>query len=88
MRMIFVDSRDRVSGSQTDFSIQLPETLHVEGAGHKARIDQLRIPLSIPTIEAGDNDTIQVRVGATDYTITIPRQITMVQGSLRQFKGF
>ena len=73
MRMIFVDSRDRVSGTSTNFSIQLPETLHVEGAGHKARIDQLRIPLSSPTIETGDNDTSQVRVGSTNYTITIPQ---------------
>jgi hypothetical protein len=72
MRMIFVDSRDRVSGTSTNFSIQLPETLHVEGAGHRARIDQLRIPLSTPTIETGDNDTIQVLVGATIYTLTIP----------------
>ena len=73
MRQIFVDSRDRVSGTTTDFSIELRETLVIEGAGHKARIDQLRIPLIIPTIETGDNDTIQVRLGATDYTITIPQ---------------
>ena len=73
MRQIFVDSRDRVSGTTTAFSIQLPETLVIEGSGHKARIDQLRIPLSSPTIETGDNDTILVRVGATNYTITIPQ---------------
>ena len=73
MRQIFVDSRDRVSGTTTDFSIELRETLVIEGAGHKARIDQLRIPLTIPTIETADNDTIQVRVGATTYTITIPQ---------------
>ena len=69
MRQIFVDSRDRVSGTSADFSIELRETLVIEEGGHKARIDQLRIPLTIPTIETGDNDTIKVLVGATNYTI-------------------
>ena len=73
MRCIFVDSRDRASGTTTSFSIQLPETLVIEGAGHKARIDQLRIPLSIPNIETGDNDTIWVPLRATTYTATIPQ---------------
>jgi hypothetical protein len=72
MRQIFVDSRDRVSGSTTDFSIQFPETLVVE-PGHKMRIDNLRIPLAVPTIQAGKNDTLQVRLGATTYTATMPQ---------------
>ena len=70
MRQIFVDSRDRVSGTSTDFAIQLPETLTLE-PGHRARVDQLRIPLVVPTIDA-TNNTIQVLLGATTYTITIP----------------
>ena len=37
------------------------------------RIDSLRIPLTVPTIETGDNDTIKVLLGATTYTITIPQ---------------
>ncbi len=73
MKLIFVDSRDRVSGSTTDFSIQLPETLTIEGGSHRGRIDNLRIPLVIPTIRTGVNDTLQVRLGATTYTITIPQ---------------
>ena len=73
MKLIFVDSRDRVSGSTTDFSIQLPETLTIEGGSHRGRIDNLRIPLVIPTIRTGVNDTFQVRLGATTYTITIPQ---------------
>ena len=73
MRQIFVDSRDRVSGTSAEFSIELRETLVIEEGGHKARIDQLRIPLTISTIETGDNDTIKVLVGATNYTIIIPQ---------------
>jgi hypothetical protein len=71
MRQIFVDSRDRVSGTSTDFSIQLPETLVIEG-GHRMRIDGLRLPVVVPTIQTGVNDTYQVLVGATTYTLTIP----------------
>ena len=70
MRLIFVDSRDRVSGTSTDFSIQLPETLVLEGT-HRGRIDNLRIPVVVPTIQTGRNDTLQVRVGGTTYTATI-----------------
>ena len=70
--MLFVDSRDRVSGTTTDFSIQLPETMHIEALG-RGRIDNLRIPLVIPTIQSGVNDTLQVRVGSTNYTVTLPQ---------------
>ena len=67
MRHIFVDSRDRISGTTTDFTIQLPETLTIE-SGRRMRIDSLRIPLTCPTIETGDNDTIKAT-----YTVTIPQ---------------
>ena len=71
MRQIFVDSRDRVSGTTCDFTIQLPETLTIDGGNHQARIDNLRIPLNVPTITTGINDTIQVKLGAQTYTITL-----------------
>ena len=70
MRQIFVDSRDRVSGTSTDFTIQLPEDLSLE-AGHRGRIESLRVPLTVPTIDS-TNNTIIVLVGATQYTVTIP----------------
>ena len=70
MRQIFVDSRDRVSGTSTDFTIQLPENLSLE-TGHRGRIDSLRVPLTVPTIDS-TNNTIIVQVGATVYTVTIP----------------
>lgn len=72
MRILFIDSRDRVSGTTTDFTIQLPETLVLAGGAHKARIDNLRIPVTVPTITAGTNDTVTVRLGAVNYTVTIP----------------
>lgn len=72
MRILFIDSRDRVSGTTTDFTIQLPETLVLAGGAHKARIDNLRIPVTVPTIMAGTNDTVTVRLGAVNYTVTIP----------------
>ena len=72
MRQIFVDSRDRISGTTTDFTIQLPQTLSL-GPGHRGRIDDLRIPLVIPTIQMGVNDTLQVLIGATTYTVTLPQ---------------
>ena len=40
MRQIFVDSRDRVSGTSTDFVIQLPQTLNIESRT-RGRIDNL-----------------------------------------------
>ena len=70
MRHLYLDSRDRVSGSTTDFSIQLPETLHIENT-RRGRIDNLRIPLVIPTIRTGVNDTLIVRLGSTNYTVTL-----------------
>ena len=72
MRQLFIDSRDRISGTTTDFTIQLPQTLSLQ-AGRRGRIDNLRVPLVIPTIQAGSNDTLQIVVGATTYTITLPQ---------------
>jgi len=73
MKIIYVDSRDRVSGTTTDFAIQLPETLTIDGGSHSGRIDNLRVPLVIPTIRTDLNDTLQVRPGGTTYTVTIPQ---------------
>ena len=73
MKQIFVDSRDRISGTTTDFSIQLPQALTIEGGSHRGRIDNLRLPLVIPTIQSGVNDALQVQIGATTYTVTIPQ---------------
>jgi len=73
MRQIFVDSRDRVSGTSTNFSIQLPQTLSLEDGGHQGRIDNLRLPIVVPTITSGVNDTIVVQIAAFSYTATVPQ---------------
>ena len=89
MRQIFVDSRDRVAGTTTDFRIQLPETLTIDGRKHRVRIDSLRIPLCVPTIQSGVNDTIVVQIGSQKYTATIqagnfdgPTLASRIQGAL------
>ena len=59
-RHIYVDTRDAISHEENmNFTIQLPETLVLASGTHKARVDSLRIPLVIPTIQASNN-TIQV----------------------------
>ena len=71
MRQIFVDSRDRVAGGTScDFSILMPQTLALTG-GHQGRIDDLRIPVTVPTVGPGNNE-ISTRMGSTDYISTIP----------------
>jgi hypothetical protein len=70
MRQIFVDSRDRVpGGTSTNFSITLPQTLALE-SGHQGRIDDLRLPVAIPTIYPG-HSSIKVRMLSTDYEVFI-----------------
>jgi hypothetical protein len=73
VQQLFIDSRDRISGTSTNFSIQLPTTLVLEGGAHKMRIDNFRLPITVPTIQTGVNDTLIVLEGATSYTITIPQ---------------
>ena len=70
MRQIFVDSRDRTSGTSNNFTITLPQTLAL-ASGHQGRIDDLRIPNSVPTISALNN-TIQVLMNGTYSDMTLP----------------
>ena len=69
MRQIFVDSRDRSLGTSSNFSIALPQTLALE-AGHQGRIDDLRIPSTIATINP-HNNTIEVLMGSQTYLVTL-----------------
>ena len=69
MRQIFVDSRDRVSGSSCNFSVVLPQTLSLE-SGHQGRIDDFRLPNAIPTISAANNK-IDVLMGSNYYYLTL-----------------
>ena len=63
MRQIFVDSRDRSSGTSTDFSMLLPQTLALD-SGHQGRIDDLRLPNAITTISVANNG-INLLMGTT-----------------------
>ena len=72
MRTIWVDVRDRVEGTSCDFRIQLRRgTLTLGDRPHRFRVDQLRLPISVPTIQAGVNDSIVVRLGSQDYTVVL-----------------
>ena len=63
MRCLFIDSRDRISGSTTDFKIQLPTTLVLE-QGAMFRIDNLRVPMVIPLIREAINDFLYIQLDA------------------------
>jgi hypothetical protein len=72
MRQLFFDGRDKVQGTNANFTIQLPETLVVDGdTPHRFRIDNLRIPHVFTTISSSNN-TLQVTLAATPYTVTLP----------------
>jgi len=66
MRQIFVDSRDRSSGTSTNFSMALPQTLSLP-SGHQGRIDDLRLPNAIPTISVANNTIHVLMNGRYDY---------------------
>ena len=70
MKTIYVDSKDRLpGGSPCSFTIQLPSTLDL--TGKRMRADLMRMPISVPTIQASKNDTLIVRLGSQDYTVTL-----------------
>ena len=71
MKQIYMDSRDRVSGNQCDFTVQLSQTLTITSQ-NGLRIDLLRLPISVPTIQTQKNDTLIILVGSTSYTVTLP----------------
>ena len=68
MRQFFVDTRDKVAGgTNSNFSIALPQTLHLD-SGHQGRIDDFRLPMSIPTLHDGNNSII-LNMGGTEHTV-------------------
>lgn len=70
MRQIFVDARDKTSGTSSNFTITLPQTLAL-GSGHQGRIDDLRLPVTTPTIYFG-NSGINLTMNGTPYDVYIP----------------
>ena len=92
MRQLVIDSRDRISGTSSNFRIQLPETL-VLPPGRRARIDNLRVPQVFPTIQKDTNDTLVVNNGSA-RTVTIAKGnyngaglATAIQTALTQQAG-
>ena len=71
MRQLFVDARDRSTGSTTNFTIQLRETLTTVNGVNFFRIDELRVPLVIPLIQAGINDTFWFSLGGYTKFVTL-----------------
>ena len=57
---IYVDSRDRQSGTAEDFTYALPYTVNITEKS-LANIDAVVIPNSIQTVIAGKNDLIYFR---------------------------
>ncbi len=80
MRCLFIDSRDRISGTTTDFKIQLPTTLTLE-QGATFRIDNLRVPMVIPLIRYGVNDRLYIKLDAGGLYGTVYFQALLQQGS-------
>ena len=59
MQKIYVDSRSRVSGTNTDFEFALPYSIAIPEESAMV-VDQVLIPNSFYTIETGVNDVIYI----------------------------
>jgi hypothetical protein len=70
MPQIFVDARDKTSGTPANFTITLPQTLTL-GSGHQGRIDDLRLPITTPTIYDGNNGITVSVEGGPEQTVYI-----------------
>ena len=77
MRQLFIDSRDRISGSPQSFNIQLRETLTLSQA-NSFRIDSIRIPLVIPRIQTGVNDKVYFTMSSAGAGV---KSVTLIQGT-------
>jgi hypothetical protein len=69
MKQIFVDSRDRTSGTSSNFTISLPHTLSLT-SGHQGRIDDFRLPITTGTVYEG-NDSIRVLMSGQTYQVVL-----------------
>jgi hypothetical protein len=72
MKTLWIDARERVEGTSCDFQIQLKRgTLNLTDRPRRFRVDQLRLAITVPTIQAGANDSLVVRLGSQDYTVVL-----------------
>ena len=75
-RRIYIDSKDRSSGTATEFSGQVNLEMDIKGES-VAILDTVLIPVSWYVVEAGDNDRIYVseqRAGSIAHFIALIEQ--------------
>ena len=73
--MIYVDSRERKSGTETNFEFQLPYSIATKEKS-LALIDVVCVPNTLLTVQEGKNDTIWLReifAGGGSLTSEDPR---------------
>jgi hypothetical protein len=78
MRLIYVDSKFRSSGSTTDFKVALRETIHVAD-GSLMRVDQIRFPVEFYTVSARNKYV---------YLINWTNGLCMIPLELGNFSGY
>jgi hypothetical protein len=72
-RQIFVDSRDRISGTPSNFTILLKHTLNTTDRPHTMRVDHLRLLITVPTLTDQTNVlTVSVNGGASFISVEMP----------------
>jgi hypothetical protein len=67
MKLIYVDSKFRTSGTTTDFKIALRETIHVAD-NSLMRVDQIRFPVEFYTVSAR-NRNIYLQLWNSGYSL-------------------
>ena len=78
---LYIDSRFRVEGTHTDFSIELPRPVVVPRG--KAVVDCVCVPNTFYTIRTGENDKIHIR--EADSGIVTYRIISIAPGQYNAF---
>ena len=74
-RSIFVDSRDRISGTPSNFTILLKRTLNTTDRPRRMRVGHLRLPISVLTLTDQSNVlTVSVYGGASFTSVEMPAQ--------------
>ena len=69
---LYVSSKSRATGTDSDFTIALPRPLVIRGK-HKAYVDSVVLANSFYSIRAFENDQIYIREGASHFRIlTLP----------------
>ena len=71
MLQILAEYRERVAGDKGDSTIKLAETVSFEGGRRKGKVDNLRSPLTVPTIQPGVHDAVVVQIGSQRYTVVL-----------------